>query len=674
MRFLILLSLMAVSPLAFGQTALIDSLERLAAAENKDEQTLKAYQLLVNEYSRTNLVKAKRYVYEGIASAKERQLWLLLSGFYSQLVSLHQNTGKTDSAEFYLNTIQTLTQTNFGSDSEKVLANYYSAAGLFYKKQGNYEKALPFLLKALALAKKVSTPESAAGQSLNVGNTYMNIGSYDKALLYHLRALKLFEDLGNKKGQSFCYQSIAEDFIEMEKYRKALGYVIKSLQLKKELNDKRGIGNALSAMGRIYLGLKKFDAAFAYLTQGLQITKELQLKGEEAKILLSLGLLLMEKKETASAVDYYGKGKELAVAANDSVSISIADRKMADLQKNQQAKRLAEKKLEHNLHRTKAFGNKKEELSIYKTLSDFYARDGEAEKSLLYTRKYYEGKDSLLSREVQLEIGKLEEQYKHEKKEAEIALLKKDQQLIQTALKREKETRVFILVFALLLFFVALLLLSRFKVIAKAKRLVEMEKVRNTIAKDLHDDIGSTLSSIHIMSTVLLQQAQKGVSDLTGLQKIKDHSAAIMERMSDIVWAINPYNDTGEKMLYKMKEFAAEILEPLGICYTFIEKGHFNAVKIDSQKRRDLFFIYKEAINNAAKYSQCKHLDIVLSLKSNTIELLVKDDGTGFDLKSVKKGNGLKNLNERSSAAGGLLTLTTNTGEGTSVQLQVPIT
>src|SRR5690606_17131448 len=182
-----------------------------------------------------------------------------------------------------------------------------------------------------------------------------------------------------------------------------------SLKIKNELGDKRGISNALYGLGRIYLGLKKYDQAFTYMTDALNITKELKLKREESKILMRLGHLLAFKNEMESAMSFYNKGKQLAIEVNDSAAIVLADRQIADLQKTHKEQGLAEKKLVNNIHTTQVAGNKKEELSLYKSLSDLYEKNGAADKSLLYTKKYYEGKDSLLSKEVQMEVSRLEE-------------------------------------------------------------------------------------------------------------------------------------------------------------------------------------------------------------------------------------------------------------------------
>jgi signal transduction histidine kinase len=672
MRLLLTVPLILLAVTGLGQPV-VDSLQK-AITSDQGEKKIRALQALVNEYSRTNLAKAKTLAHEGIILAREQQFRLLLSGFYTQLVSLHQNTGHTDSVQFYLEAVQALASHTPGKEGEKIHANYYSSAGLFHKKQGNYKAAILFMLKAVAVAKTFSTPESTAGQFLNIGNTYINLGDYRKALHYHLEALRLFETAGNKKGESFCYQNIGEDFIELKQYAKALVYIKHSLELKSALGDKRGVGNAYSALGRVYLGLKNYAQSFHYLTQALQVASELQLVQEEAKILLSLGQLYRARNDLTGAREHFRKGKQRALETGDSTTIVLADREIISLETDSKEKLVAEKRLLANIRTILAAGNKREEVSQYKALADLYAKNGEAEKSLLYTTKYYKGKDSLLSKDVQMEISRLEEQYKHEKKEAEIRLLKKDQQIIQSELRQQKQIQYAVVLFALLLVMVAILLVNRYRVVSKAKRMVEMEKMRNDIAKDLHDDIGSTLSSINIMSRVLLQQAQAGTTDIAGLQKIKEQSAAILENMSDIVWAINPHNDTAEKMIYKMREFAAEILDPLNIRYHFVEEGAISSLKLDPQKRKDLFLIFKEAINNAAKYSYCQSIQITLSANGQTLLLQVADDGKGFDPLTVKKGNGLRNLDERSQSAGGSLTYTSRSGKGTLVHLEVPIT
>jgi signal transduction histidine kinase len=128
-----------------------------------------------------------------------------------------------------------------------------------------------------------------------------------------------------------------------------------------------------------------------------------------------------------------------------------------------------------------------------------------------------------------------------------------------------------------------------------------------------------------------------------------------MESMSDIVWAINPLNDTVEKIIYRMREFAAEILEPLNIKFQFKETGDIAAAKLDPAKRKDFFLIYKEAINNAAKYSHCSNIDIVIKYDGKNLQMNITDDGQGFDEAISRKGNGIRNIRQRAKEMPALL-------------------
>jgi signal transduction histidine kinase len=147
-----------------------------------------------------------------------------------------------------------------------------------------------------------------------------------------------------------------------------------------------------------------------------------------------------------------------------------------------------------------------------------------------------------------------------------------------------------------------------------------------------------------------------------------------MESMGDIVWAINPQNDTFEQIIFRMKEFIAEILEPLNINYAFEEEGNFSTIKLDIKKRKDFYLLFKEAINNAVKYSQCNTVNVKLVQSPQLLSLTIADDGKGFNEKLVKAGNGLANMRKRAASMEGSIDIKSELDKGTSIQLQVPIT
>lgn len=206
-----------------------------------------------------------------------------------------------------------------------------------------------------------------------------------------------------------------------------------------------------------------------------------------------------------------------------------------------------------------------------------------------------------------------------------------------------------------------------------AKYLSE-ERLRSKIARDLHDEIGSTLTSINILSKVAMQGIGKGENIRPYLQKIKDNSGNIMERMSDIVWAINPVNDNFDKVVLRMKEFAAEILEPAGINYYFSEEGVPESTRLKLEFRKDIYLIFKEAVNNAVKYSGATEINVILHKVDDRLKMTIIDNGNGFNVNTVQRGNGINNMQSRAAGLNGTFFIHSVAGTGTTVTLDMVIT
>ena len=207
----------------------------------------------------------------------------------------------------------------------------------------------------------------------------------------------------------------------------------------------------------------------------------------------------------------------------------------------------------------------------------------------------------------------------------------------------------------------------------KISRYLLAEEVRIKIAQDLHDDMGSTLTSINIISNIAMKQKEsEKVSN--HLEKIKDNSEKMMESLNDIIWAINPAHDTLDQIGIHMKEYTAELLDPTDISYSFEMGKDIEKTKFELSKRKDLFLIFKEALNNALKYSRATKIEMVLKRKNEYIILGVKDNGKGFNPSEVLRGNGLRNMKHRAENSGGFLQIESQKGKGTSLQLKIPIT
>jgi signal transduction histidine kinase/ligand-binding sensor domain-containing protein len=179
-------------------------------------------------------------------------------------------------------------------------------------------------------------------------------------------------------------------------------------------------------------------------------------------------------------------------------------------------------------------------------------------------------------------------------------------------------------------------------------KILAVERTRQKISKDLHDDVGSALSSITLMNAVLKKKIVTNPDDAVNLaEKVEETSREMIQNMSDIVWSINPGNDGLEKLQARLQQFAGAIFEPRNIQYKLVFPKEMTERFMSMELRKDIYLVCKEIMNNAAKYSQATQFNLVISLQKNKLEIKADDNGKGFDMKNVKKGNGLNNIEQR---------------------------
>jgi len=206
----------------------------------------------------------------------------------------------------------------------------------------------------------------------------------------------------------------------------------------------------------------------------------------------------------------------------------------------------------------------------------------------------------------------------------------------------------------------------------KANELLQtrMQHIRNKIAQDLHDDIGSTLSSISILSDLAIR-GNSGSQSLETMNEIKDSSLLLMERMDDIVWSINPRNDSLENLLMRVRHFATTLFEAKGIDYTIDIQQHVDQVRLPIEYRQHIYLILKEAINNLVKYAQASQAVIEVSFDQQHLLLCVRDNGCGFVVGGSARGNGVTGMQRRAELMNARVAIASSPGQGTAIRLQV---
>lgn len=199
-------------------------------------------------------------------------------------------------------------------------------------------------------------------------------------------------------------------------------------------------------------------------------------------------------------------------------------------------------------------------------------------------------------------------------------------------------------------------------------QLQKLNRIRLDIARDLHDDMGGNLSQVKILSE--MEAARQDSHPL--FEKINSKLGLIMDNMSEIVWSINPQKDDLTEIILHIQEYAVEMLEPRNISLHFKIDPIPKHYRLSIEKRRHFYLLFKEAINNIAKYASAENVTFELHFSQRKIQVMITDDGIGFNASLITRGNGLRNMNERAQMLGGDLKINTSS-DGTSILLIIPM-
>ena len=201
-----------------------------------------------------------------------------------------------------------------------------------------------------------------------------------------------------------------------------------------------------------------------------------------------------------------------------------------------------------------------------------------------------------------------------------------------------------------------------------------IEKERNRIARDMHDDLGSGLTKIAILSEVAKTQLQEPDKAKAQLENISVSSRELVDSMQDIIWVLNPKNDTLDSLASYVREYALKFFEPFESNIQFDYPENIPVVKLTEEQRRNIFLVIKESFNNIAKHAWCNTVKLQLQKKDNSIVFIIEDDGKGFDISNTRAfGNGLQNMRTRMLQVNGTYDIISKPGRGAVTTISIEL-
>lgn len=558
------------------------------------------------------------------------------------------------------------------NNDKKVIANAYSVVGKLYISKGQLDSSIIVFKKAENIYANIESFIDIANAWINLAEVYSRQFKIDKALQYLIKADSLSNVLGNTSLQTAVKLYLGIVYKNNEDYPKAASYFKDAMVAYKQQEDFNGYVDAGRSMGMAYRLLLKYDSSLNILHQCLSVFTKMQLNDMRLYALIheNIGDTYLDMFQYNKALSHFTIALNQFTKFNSTIDIAYEEYSIGRTLAEMKRYREAEIHLFQSYKVNDSLKNYKYLVWISNALATMYGTEGNWKSAYTYLEKRTEWRDSIdIVNQIE-KTNELKEKFESEKKEHEIVLLKTKNQLSETDNKRTRLLQyIFILLF-LAAVIIGWLLTNRIKI----KRKLDQQLLRNRIAGDLHDDIGSTLSSIDISSRIALLKKDDPIVVSEQLSKIRHQARKTMDSMSDIVWSINPGNDNLESMLARMQEFASEICEPQEIELIFQTAPQNTNILLNADIRKNIFMIFKEAVNNAMKYSRCSKLEIDFSLaEKNSLKVVIKDNGKGFDKITVKKGNGLVNMDARAAQINARFQISSKLGEGTVVELNCPI-
>jgi signal transduction histidine kinase len=209
------------------------------------------------------------------------------------------------------------------------------------------------------------------------------------------------------------------------------------------------------------------------------------------------------------------------------------------------------------------------------------------------------------------------------------------------------------------------------KQLAALEKQRELDKERQRISREMHDDIGAGLTQIVLMSESA--KGKKSGNSEKELTEITNTSRKLVNNMGEIIWSLNPENKTLEQLMAHLREQLHHLLEYSGIAYNIHLPENGKNILLPNEMRRNILLITMETVHNAVKYSNAKNIEVNALLNNGVLTFTVRDDGIGFDTEKLNTGNGLKNIRHRVNEMHGQLHIESAENLGSRFSYTIPI-
>ncbi len=607
-------------------------------------------------------------------------------------------------------------QLNEASDAKQTAIIYSDLT--WYYSNVSLDSALHYGAKAIVESKKLGDSTLQAQVFSDLGAVYFRKGDFANSEDNYLKAYRIRKAQKDFKGLAKINNNLANVYLNQQKNPLAMKRFIDALAYFESVKDEQNSSVAKSNIGLLYIELSNYPKAISYLKEAVKYAEKNKLTDRLCEFYLNLGNAYKESNDTVNSYFYYDKSLKNCKAVGNVKAGSIIYQNIAIMKLKQKKLHEAKILLDESKKNSTQFNssldmanlqlsvartqikskqfveaqktllrikkifekeNSDEDLLItYKLLVPVYAYLNQPDSVAFYNEKYATLNDLRIESKVAKQTSELEAKYQTAKKEK--LLLKKEDEV-------QKKNNLLFTVSSLTLFIVVLSLLiyrqqklknkqqqQEFELksaIAQIETQNKLQEQRLTISRDLHDNIGAQLTFIissvdNIKQGFDIQNAKLNHK----LKYISDFTKSTIVELRDTIWAMNnneiDFEDLRARILNftEKAQFAKEHID-----FKFIIDETLNDEKLTSIAGMNIYRTIQEAVNNAIKYADADSIIIDAKRVGDQIEIVVSDNGIGFDIATTEAGNGLLNMEKRIEDIQGIFTIKSKVSEGTTIRI-----
>lgn len=555
----------------------------------------------------------------------------------------------------------------------------YNNIGNVYTDLTDYATTLQYYDSAFRIRKLLNDSGAIAQSLVNFGYIQKELGAYTDALVSLYAALAVLEPRKDETTLSYCYDFIGSVYALRKNYRYSNLFYTKALVLYKKNNERSGEAIAINTIGTNYYAMGNTTLGKSYIQQAYTIYKELGDIRQLAIVTGTLSKIYTEENKPDSALLLAQQSIGYHLATQNTRQLGSAYIKLTKAY--QKLNRLTEaiQSAENGYALVLESGERNTRKELLEILNLLFAQTGDYTKAYQYQQAYVLLKDSMLNESSERAVAEMQTKYETEKKDIEISKQSLEIKRKQTQLLLSLLSIVSIIVISFLVY-------NRYRLKQKTllnatllkeqsirnKAIIEAEeKERIRIARELHDGIGQQLSAAKMNLSAFEQNVN---------EKDKENYQLLLQLVDDAVKEVRSVSHNMMPNALIRSGLASAVRD-------FVHKiSASDALKIDLQivglndrlentTEAVLYRVLQECVSNIVKHAQASYISIQLIQHENHLNMLIEDNGKGFDTQNLSQveGIGLKNMQSRVQFLNGTILFDSMPGKGTTVSIDIPL-